>query len=180
MRLIDAEVMLQEIKKADEADPDLATCWSRGSIRRVIEGLPTIEAAPVVFGEWEEYSGCGNSDRRCSNCKDYYTDEPKNLRFCPICGAKMEEYTGLVPAEIAIADNERRFSWRYPDSEAGRKWHPAVKQLPDHSGSYYVILKSGDPHREIRAIGTFDHGKKTWTLSPECRGCVVEFWKEDE
>ena len=43
-KLIDAEELLQAMKKADEADPDLSTCWSRGSIRRVIEGLLTIEA----------------------------------------------------------------------------------------------------------------------------------------
>lgn len=26
----------------------------------------------------------------CSNCKDYYTQEPYNLRYCPRCGAKMK------------------------------------------------------------------------------------------
>ena len=51
-RLIDADALLQAIKKADEADPDLATCWSRGSVRRIIDRLPEVNAVPVVHGQW--------------------------------------------------------------------------------------------------------------------------------
>ena len=61
-RLIDAEGLLRAMKKADEADPDLSTCWSRGSIRRIIEGLPTVDAAEVVRCEdckRSDHSRCG-------------------------------------------------------------------------------------------------------------------------
>ena len=92
MRLIDAEVMLREIKKADEADPNLATCWSRGSIRRIIEGLPTIEAAPVVHGRWKyvEVIGFGYLST-CSECGHH--DHETN--YCPNCGARMDGDGGV-------------------------------------------------------------------------------------
>lgn len=64
-KLIDAEELLQAMKKADEADPDLSTCWSRGSIRRIIEGLPTVDAVEVVRckdckhrSTWDAFAGC--------------------------------------------------------------------------------------------------------------------------
>ena len=53
-KLINAEELLRAMKKADEADPDLSTCWSRGSIRRIIEGVPAVDAVEVV---------------RCKDCK---------------------------------------------------------------------------------------------------------------
>ena len=92
--------MLQEIKKADEADPDLATCWSRGSIRRIIEGLPTIEAAPVVHGRWVDARSIPSVNRKdvpvvkCSKCKIYFCDLINNhhymYHYCPNCGARMD------------------------------------------------------------------------------------------
>jgi hypothetical protein len=68
VRLIDADEFLRAMKQADEADPDLSTCWSRGSIRRVIEGLPTVDAVGVV---------------RCKDCK-YFADsfDPGGERWC--------------------------------------------------------------------------------------------------
>ena len=77
MRLIDAEVMLQEIKKADEADPDLATCWSRGSIRRVIEGLPPVDAVVVVRCKeckQADYSGCADGMVYCMEHSCYMNE----------------------------------------------------------------------------------------------------------
>ena len=91
--------MLQEIKKADEADPDLATCWSRGSIRRIIEGLPTTEAAPVVHGRWKPvkynaHCSCGKSygtyHYLCSACNRIAYAQPYGLNYCPNCGARMD------------------------------------------------------------------------------------------
>lgn len=61
-KLIDAEELLREMKKADEADPDLSTCWSRGSVRRIIEGLPAMDAVEAVQCKdckRSDYSKCG-------------------------------------------------------------------------------------------------------------------------
>lgn len=78
-QLIDAKELLRAMKKADEADPDLATCWSRGSIRRIIKGLPTADAVEVVRCEgcvsYEAHPNC-----RCGYCWhwEYETGESPN------------------------------------------------------------------------------------------------------
>lgn len=53
MRLINPDDLLKAMKKADEADPDLSTCWSRGSIRRAIDSLPEVNAVvlPCKLGD---------------------------------------------------------------------------------------------------------------------------------
>ena len=90
-KLFDADALFQTMKKADEADPDLATCWSRGSIRRVIEGLPTIEATPVVHGQCkfcEDYDKFG--EIVCYLPTENGEAIPVPLNYCPNCGAKMD------------------------------------------------------------------------------------------
>lgn len=56
--------------------------------------FPTVEAKPVVHGEWidtcpEYHIGTRSNAYKCSNCGDYYTTEPEELFFCPRCGADM-------------------------------------------------------------------------------------------
>lgn len=58
-----------------------------------INKAPTIEAKPVVHGEWEDYSAIKGM-ARCSECHDTYiyrawVDEGK-WYYCPNCGAKMD------------------------------------------------------------------------------------------
>lgn len=54
--------------------------------KRVVDKMPTIEARPVVRGEWEEYQVphimC------CSEC-DWGTEVQSDFKFCPNCGAEM-------------------------------------------------------------------------------------------
>ncbi len=53
-----------------------------------IKNAPTIEARPVVRGEWEEYQVphimC------CSEC-DWGTEVQSDFNFCPNCGAEMRK-----------------------------------------------------------------------------------------
>lgn len=145
------------------------------AVRLIDKGVTLV---PLKRGEWEEYSGCGHNDRRCSNCHDYYTDEPNNLRFCPRCGAKMKKYVRLNLSRPP----EERFPWLYPNSKDGRKWHPAAEQLPNRSGEYWAILESKSIDISVKDYIAFNHEEKTWTFSPENRGRghVVKYWKEDE
>lgn len=96
MRLIDADALLNElgdiwnIPKDWDGDID-ETCETAFD---VIENAPTVEAKPVVYGEWidtqpDYHPGCGNNAHVCSICGDYYTTEPEDLFFCPRCGADM-------------------------------------------------------------------------------------------
>lgn len=71
----------------------------------ILFNAPTIDAVPVVHGEWiideimfENSNDCtGGSDKyyvHCSNCKQntsYYQGDAK--RYCPNCGAKMDGET---------------------------------------------------------------------------------------
>ena len=52
----------------------------RDTILRIIDEQPTIEAAPVVYGEWE--NGC------CTNCVQVDFSKPN---FCSNCGADMRK-----------------------------------------------------------------------------------------
>lgn len=67
--------------------------WSTEGCRVILEA-PTVEAATVVHGQWTSADGYRGvyppKIYKCSICRDYYTDEPKSLYYCPRCGAKME------------------------------------------------------------------------------------------
>lgn len=62
----------------------------------IINEQPTVEAVPVVRGEWidtcpDYHSGFRSNAHKCSICGDYYTTEPEELFFCPRCGADMRK-----------------------------------------------------------------------------------------
>lgn len=85
MRLVDAD----EIKTM--FDPET---WQGEMMIAVADSLPTVEAVPVVHGEWQEKS----MDYVCSHCKTVFDDdfawiqgEHKLPNFCPECGADMRK-----------------------------------------------------------------------------------------
>lgn len=61
----------------------------------VVKAAPTVDAAPVVHGEWiEEHEDDAMTIHRkwvrCSACKSVYSPNVK-MNFCPNCGADMRE-----------------------------------------------------------------------------------------
>ncbi len=97
MRPIDANALMDNIRKHC-----IIPGWCYPLIELEINDAPTIEAAPVAHGEWEEthwikYDGHGECVRypkqglRCSNCCHVFKKELLwNDNFCPNCGAKMK------------------------------------------------------------------------------------------
>lgn len=93
-RLIDATPILQDFYKiADRLEgKNPYENVKIKAYRRCFERLadaPTIDAAPVVHGEWkfDDFDGDGK-DYTCSICGwSCYSDS----NYCPNCGAKMDE-----------------------------------------------------------------------------------------
>ena len=88
MRLIDADALLKHECEADRMGAMLVV--GKGYILEA----PEIDAVPVVRGEWvksDDYKGW----LVCSACHDCYVDNAwvngKKWRYCPNCGAKMED-----------------------------------------------------------------------------------------
>jgi hypothetical protein len=91
MRLIDADKLKAKVRAQEwKRDPTimLALNW----IYMLIDNSPTIDAVPVVRGEWEVAIGYDpNKKVQCQNCyKMAYEPTP----YCPNCGAKMEVEQG--------------------------------------------------------------------------------------
>ena len=53
-----------------------------------IEEIPTVEAKPVVHGEWIDELGLLFPEFRCSKCKKIHDN---TTNFCPNCGADMRK-----------------------------------------------------------------------------------------
>ena len=74
-RLIDADAL---IPKGTKVTDDVI------AVHNAIKNAPTIEAEPVRYGRWENYS---TTMQECSVCKRH---TPRHrYTFCPHCGAKM-------------------------------------------------------------------------------------------
>lgn len=100
MRLIDAEFAL---KLAE--DPDYGFESWNGNMQDV-EGLlndcPAIEAKPVVHAHWKEWyppkEFILTGEEKlfiCSNC-DAKFETVENSKYCPYCGAQMDEVAGDI------------------------------------------------------------------------------------
>ena len=97
MRPIDADVLIDEIKKDTEKvikqDDRVGSFWL-GYIAGLVIKQPSIQSEPHE-GEWintnpEYKNGFYNNSYYCSECHDYYTTSPYEMKFCPNCGAKMK------------------------------------------------------------------------------------------
>ena len=89
MRLIDTEKAWETAQRI-YSDPVLLH-----AIKNVLDSTPAMDAVPVVHGRWELESlfvgPWGQTTHKCSVCNDYFTDDAKNLWYCPRCGAVMTE-----------------------------------------------------------------------------------------
>lgn len=102
MRLIDADALEYTMLYKEN--------WPRGTgveapaiWKTDVDAQPTIDAVPVVHGEWGIVRQAGFDILYCSacgeplNCNDHGEYYKKKMRFCPFCGARMdgkEEHNG--------------------------------------------------------------------------------------
>lgn len=88
MRLIDADALMRFPIRLDHYDKENGNehfVLGVESVLEYAENLPTIEARPVVRGEWLHDSATGIAF--CSVCNMDAVEDGTN--FCPECGADM-------------------------------------------------------------------------------------------
>lgn len=97
MRLIDADELIRMIR-----GKKIMSATAKVMMLDAVEESPTIDAAPVVHGRWDERhvdyaSDCAIDEvqaLRCSVCRRYLTTPYmysfSEYKFCPNCGAKMD------------------------------------------------------------------------------------------
>ena len=96
MRLIDADELKNREIIVDYDDVEDTFDDGMLFVADLIDKSPTIDAVPVVHGEWIEQDNPGQFDFRdtwvrCSNC-NYLTTTvwSHSHKYCPHCGAKMD------------------------------------------------------------------------------------------
>ena len=91
MRLIDADAVEEKIEKnfrrlvANQSRPDLAASLSY--VGDLIIEAPTVDAEPVVRGQWVKHNFLGYDQFACSECQTLGSPQWKR---CPVCEAKMD------------------------------------------------------------------------------------------
>ena len=66
------------------------------AIDHIIKGvmdMPTVGATPVVHGHWIGKPLAGYSTVKCSACGSAFVENNGKWKYCPDCGAKMDEPT---------------------------------------------------------------------------------------
>lgn len=87
-RLIDANELLRDAKNYRPISAGLAEMYD---VKWLVDAQPTVDAVPVVHGEWVV---CGDGEYvpfMCSACgktTSWYHAQTAN--YCPNCGAKMD------------------------------------------------------------------------------------------
>ena len=105
MRLIDADWVFEHTKPYELSDEDWNVTGGTAIrlIHNAIDRAPTIDAAPVVHGQWEE-TGWREYDAQsceticypklaivCTNCRcAFKKDALWSRNYCPNCGAEMD------------------------------------------------------------------------------------------
>lgn len=85
-RLVDAGQVAEAITWLNEYD---SVIWH--DVMERINKLPTVEAAPVRYGQWKGKPIAGYSTVKCSECGDVFMENSGKWNYCPNCGAKMNE-----------------------------------------------------------------------------------------
>ena len=87
MRLIDADALRERMEQ-----PECRTQTRRDFVA-MVDYTPTIDAVPVVHGEWENHPHAYGF-KRCSVCHDCNIwgewADGKKWNYCPNCGACMD------------------------------------------------------------------------------------------
>ena len=92
-RLIDADELIEIAHEMIQEDPDAFNggySYDAVTVEEINEA-PTVEAVPVVHGEWvnEYINSYGHPCHCCSVCGFHASHQDKN--FCPECGADMRK-----------------------------------------------------------------------------------------
>lgn len=96
-KYIDAEKLVFEPDEHGVANGVYITGRSGGgtmrlvlaALKRMVEGLPTEDVAPVAHGRWIELPSMA-PEYECSECRQAYEWwEVSEAHYCPNCGAKM-------------------------------------------------------------------------------------------
>ena len=102
MRPIDADALLEKIKDWIEycsGHTDIVHGIMHDVYESVVDDIkdaPTIDAAPVRRGEWEQLvwdDEYDNRKRRSYRCRRCYKQNAVRSNFCPNCGADMRGET---------------------------------------------------------------------------------------
>lgn len=94
---IDKEAALKKFERIKESCVSSKDAFYIDAVIANIGALPTVDAKPVVHGEWIEVSRTEGRfetliEEKCSLCGRYvnrYDTQPKD-KYCPNCGAKMD------------------------------------------------------------------------------------------
>ena len=89
MRLIDADELIEIAHEMIQEDPDAFNggySYDAVTVEEINEA-PTVEAVPVVHGEWIG----GKWYKECSVCSEVFTPTTTLPNFCPKCGADMRK-----------------------------------------------------------------------------------------
>lgn len=91
MKFFDADALIENIEQMKKYQVDV------DDVLEIIDNFPTIEAVPVIHGEWvktSEYMPIYG----CSICKErnlFKNGDNVFSNFCPNCGAKMTKQTDI-------------------------------------------------------------------------------------
>ena len=110
MRLIDAEAFKQAVKEGFEhlekrfgnresvsINPYVALCTIEETFLGSIDRTPAIEAKPVVHAHWVTDFDFDPEEEQelyfyfCSKCKNELFGNKEDFKYCPYCGAQMDE-----------------------------------------------------------------------------------------
>ena len=94
MRLIDADALEKFLKRLRRELPkESRDFFTRDEMilnfQQYVHMQPTIDAVPVVRGEWIEHE----DEMECPQCGyfwNYCDNDTERFNYCPNCGAKME------------------------------------------------------------------------------------------
>jgi DNA-directed RNA polymerase subunit RPC12/RpoP len=95
MRLIDADALEKFLKRLRRELPkESRDFFTRDEMilnfQQYVHMQPTIDAVPVVRGEWIEHE----DEMECPQCGyfwNYCDNDTERFNYCPNCGAKMED-----------------------------------------------------------------------------------------
>lgn len=96
--LISRSALMEALEKPKQCMDYGNDWWSKSEVKAIIDNAPTVEAKPVVRGEWKRTGSGSLYDKyECTNCHrppkwDCLGDNHWRIAFtniCPNCGARM-------------------------------------------------------------------------------------------